>query len=111
MAMERRQLCRNRENDQRRCVTTEAISQPYAAHGWSATYARSGIGACSVCVEPEPSHVAPSELIGYVLMMELNGKSKLRDSAEFGFLEVARGPSSQIRRADRSVVSRRVGCH
>ena len=47
-------------------------------------------------MEPEPSHVTPSELIGYVLMITLNGKSNLRDSAEFGFLEVARGPSGQI---------------
>jgi len=39
---------------------------------------------------PQPSHVAPSGLIGYVLMIALNGKSNLRDSVEFGFLEVAR---------------------
>jgi hypothetical protein len=54
-------------------------------------------------MEPEPSHIAPSELIGYVLMISLSGKSNLRDSAEFGFLEVARGPRSQIIRADHSV--------
>jgi hypothetical protein len=40
-------------------------------------------------------------------MIALNGNSNLR----FGFLEVARGPSSQIMRADHSVVCRRAGCH
>jgi hypothetical protein len=43
-------------------------------------------------------------------MIALKGKSNLRDSAEFGLLEVARGPRSQIMRADHSVVSRMVGC-
>ena len=63
MAVERWQLCRNREDDNGRCVATKTISQPHAADGWGATYARPGISARSVCVGPEPSRGAQSELI------------------------------------------------
>src|SRR6266404_1011273 len=69
MALERWQLCRNREDDNRRCVATKTISQPHAADGWGATYARAGIRACSVCVGLEPSGVAQSELITPQLLL------------------------------------------
>src|ERR1700738_104396 len=63
MAMERWQLCRNQENDNRGCVATKTISQPHAADGRGATYARPGISARSICVGPGPSRVAQPELI------------------------------------------------
>jgi hypothetical protein len=37
-------------------------------------------------------------------MAVLNGKLNLRDFAEFGFLEVGRGPSSQIMRAEHTAM-------
>jgi hypothetical protein len=62
------QLCWNRENDNRKCVGTKTISQPHAADGWGATYARPDFSARSVCVGPEPSRFAQSELIAYDLI-------------------------------------------
>src|ERR1700747_287902 len=67
MAVERGQLCRNRENDNRRRIATKTISQPYAADGRGPTHARPGISPRSVCVGPQPSRVAQPELIARVL--------------------------------------------
>ena len=63
MVMERWQLCRNRENDNRRRAATQEISQPHAADGRIATHARASTGVGCVHLEPEPLIVAHAELI------------------------------------------------
>src|SRR5271165_4649626 len=54
MVVERWQLCRNRENDNRWRAATKTISQPHAALGRRAAYSRPGIGGCGVYMELEP---------------------------------------------------------
>ncbi len=53
VAVERRQLRRDREGDRRRRATAEELSEPDAADGWRAAHARAGEGGGGICVEPE----------------------------------------------------------
>lgn len=62
MAVERWQLCRNQENDNRWCATTKGISEPHAGNGRRSTYARPGISGRSIRMGAQPSRVAQPEL-------------------------------------------------
>ena len=54
ISVERWQLRRNRENDYRRRIATEAVSQSDASEGRRATDERSGFGGGGIRMEFEP---------------------------------------------------------
>jgi hypothetical protein len=53
--LERRKLCRDQEDNHRRCAATEAIPQSHATDGWGATCAQRTICRRRPCLELEPS--------------------------------------------------------
>ena len=62
LALERRQLSGNRENDHDRRAAAQTISLSDAAHGWRPTQSRSGVRARGVYLGLEPSLIHPERI-------------------------------------------------
>src|SRR5580693_6554367 len=58
------------------------MSQPHAANGRGAAYARPGISGSSVCLEPEPSRVAEPKLSNVLTESLRSGRPKTRSDSE-----------------------------